>query len=45
MDEYHFDQLNKLASTILENTGATVLVSEPQLELTHTDPKGKDRVS
>ena len=36
MDEYRFNQLNGHASTILENTGATGLVSEPQLELTRT---------
>ena len=34
MDEYHFNQLNERASTIQDNTGATGLVSEPQLELT-----------
>ena len=34
MDEYHFNQLNKCASTMQDNTGATGLVSEPQLELT-----------
>ena len=34
MDEYRFNQLNEHASTILENTGATGLVSEPQLKLT-----------
>ena len=34
MDEYRFDQLNERASTILDNTDATRLVSEPQLELT-----------
>ena len=33
MDEYHFNQLNERASTILDNTGTTGLVSEPQLEL------------
>ena len=33
-DEYHFNQLNERASTIQDNTGATGLVSEPQLELT-----------
>ena len=32
MDEYRFIQLNEHASTILDNTGATGLVSEPQLE-------------
>ena len=36
MDEYRFNQLNECAFTILENTGTTGLVSEPQLELTHT---------
>ena len=44
MDEYHFNQINEHASTILENTGATGLVSEPQLKLT-ANPKGKNRVS
>ena len=34
MDEYRFNQLNERASTIQDNTGATGLVSEPQLELT-----------
>ena len=34
MDEYHFNQLYEHASTILENTGATGLVSEAHLELT-----------
>ena len=34
MDEYRFNQLNERASTILDNAGATELVSEPQLELT-----------
>ena len=33
-DEYHFNQLNECAFTIQDNTGATGLVSEPQLELT-----------
>ena len=33
MDEYHFNQLNEHASIILDNTGITGLVSEPQLEL------------
>ena len=34
MDEYYFNQLNDCATTIQDNTGATGLVSEPQLELT-----------
>ena len=34
MGEYHFNQLNEHASTIQDNTDATGLVSEPQLELT-----------
>ena len=34
MDEYHFNQLNEHATTIQNGTGATELVSEPQLELT-----------
>ena len=34
MDEYRFNQLNECASTILDNTGATGLVSEPKLEVT-----------
>ena len=34
MDEYHFNQLNECATTILDNIGTTGLVSEPQLELT-----------
>ena len=33
MDEYHFNQINEHASTIQDDTGATGLVSEPQLEL------------
>ena len=33
MNEYRFNQLNERASTIQDNTGATGLVSEPQLEL------------
>ena len=33
MDEYRFNQLNKRASNIQDNTGATGLVSEPQFEL------------
>ena len=32
MDKYHFYQLNERA-TVIDNTGATELVSEPQLEL------------
>ena len=40
MDKYRFNQLNECASTILDNTGATGLISEP-----HGDPKGKDRLS
>ena len=34
MDEYRVSPSNERASTILDNTGATGLVSEPQLELT-----------
>ena len=34
MDEYRFNQLNEHATTMQGNTGATGLVSEPQLELT-----------
>ena len=34
MDEYHVSPFNERASTILDNTGATGLVREPQLELT-----------
>ena len=34
MDEYRVPQFNERASTILDNTGATGLVIEPQLELT-----------
>ena len=34
MDEYRFNQLNEHASTLLDNTDATGLVSEPPLELT-----------
>ena len=34
MDEHHFNKLNERATTILDNTGATELVSEPQLEFT-----------
>ena len=34
MDEHCFNQLNERATRILDNTGATGLVSEPQLELT-----------
>ena len=33
MDEYCLNQLNECASTIQDNTGATGLISEPQLEL------------
>ena len=34
MDKYCLDQLNERASTIQDNTGATGLVSQAQLELT-----------
>ena len=34
MDLYRFNQLNERATTIQGNTGATGLVSQPQLELT-----------
>ena len=34
MDEYHFNEVNERVCTIQDNTGATGLVSEPQLELT-----------
>ena len=33
-DKYRFNQLNERVTTIQDNTGATGLVSEPQLELT-----------
>ena len=33
MDKYRFYQLNERATAIQDNTGATGLVSEPQLEL------------
>ena len=32
-DGYHFNQLNERVCTVQDNTGATALVSEPQLEL------------
>ena len=45
MDEYRFNQLNERASTIQDNTGATGLVSEPQLELKAILRVSLDRVS
>ena len=33
MDGYHFNELNECVCTVQDNTGATALVSEPQLEL------------